>query len=373
LTLRSIKSRLAREVTLGQRGVRWVYRWVIHLMGVYYYLSLPVVIFVVAAFVGVSICFLLATSTSMGRDAFGWWKPLTVITFVGMGLVAVRASFVRMLAGRVGRALEPEEAPRLFELARQVAEKVETRPLDEIRLVPSAAIAVVERGGFLARLLRRTRRVLILGVAALEGLTQGAFRALLAHEYGHFSHRDTAGGDTALRARLAMEQLLGRIQGLPGDDRGDPVFRFVRFYYQLYCRLTLGASRLQEILADRTSVTAYGPKAFEQGLRHVVRRSVEFDRAVGKLRGGGATASGHQRGVYDVMRQFGPEDRAKIEAEVHEAVHRPSTADDSHPSPQERLAIIASFDAVDPLPDERMAWELFDDAERIEGEMRVEG
>lgn len=373
LTLRSIKSRLAREVTLGQRGIRWVYRWVINLTGIYYYLSLPVVIAIFAATTSGLICITLALSTPMERNAFAAWRPLTIALFLAMGLVAVWTSRVRMREGRIGRALEPDEAPRLFELARQVAEKVETRPLDEVRLVPSAGIAVVERGGFLARVFHRTRRVLILGVAALEGLTQGAFRALLAHEYGHFSNRDTAGGRVALRARLAMEQFLRRTQGLPGDERRDPIFRFFHLYYRLYCRLTLGASRLQEMLADRTAVTAYGPKAFEQGLMHVVRRSVEFDYALSRLRQQGVTAAAQETGLYDLMREFSPEDRMNIEAEVDHALHRPSTAYDSHPSPHERLAIIHGLDAVDPLPDERAVWELLPRAEQLEREMSAQG
>jgi Peptidase family M48 len=76
---------------------------------------------------------------------------------------------------------------------------VSTRPIDEIRVTPGCDLAVYEKGGFREKMQDRAKRILILGVGALNGMRQNAFRAVLAHEYGHFSHRDTAGGDVALR------------------------------------------------------------------------------------------------------------------------------------------------------------------------------
>ena len=42
----------------------------------------------------------------------------------------------------------------------------------------------------------------------------------------------------------------------------------------LFRRITHGASRLQEINADRVAAGVYGKEAFEEGLRHVIRRDV---------------------------------------------------------------------------------------------------
>ena len=43
----------------------------------------------------------------------------------------------------------------------------------------------------------KAQRLLILGVGVLDGFRLNAFRAVIAHEYGYFSNRDTAGGDVA--------------------------------------------------------------------------------------------------------------------------------------------------------------------------------
>src|SRR2546425_8822909 len=81
----------------------------------------------------------------------------------------------------------------------EVAQRVGTRPVDNVYMTPGAQVAVMERGrSMLARARGRAERCLILGAAALEGMRLGPFKAILAHEYGHFSNRDTAGGGVAL-------------------------------------------------------------------------------------------------------------------------------------------------------------------------------
>ena len=45
---------------------------------------------------------------------------------------------------------------------------------------------------------------------------------------------------------------------------------------RLFQRISHGASRLQEVMADRWAVAAYGAAAFTDGLRHVIERSIRF-------------------------------------------------------------------------------------------------
>jgi len=56
-------------------------------------------------------------------------------------------------------------------------------------------------------------------------------------------------------------------------------FHFPRVYNFIFRRISHGATRLQEILADRVAAQIYGAPAFEGGLRHVIRRSLEFEAA----------------------------------------------------------------------------------------------
>src|SRR5262249_47326617 len=187
LTLRSIEeadpngATGAKEISLRSR-----YKRLINVAGVYYYVSLPVVIFLVLAVAGS----ILYVFFMIGRI------PIKLALIVVIGAVVtiykmIRSLFVKIESEDPGRALKPEEAPGLWKLRREVAQAVGTRPIDEIRVTPGCELAVYEKGGFREKLQDRAKRILILGVGALNGMRQNAFRAVLAHEYGHFSHRDT--------------------------------------------------------------------------------------------------------------------------------------------------------------------------------------
>src|SRR4029079_3787239 len=120
-------------------------------------------------------------------------------------------------------------------------------------------------------------RVLILGAGVLEGFSQRALSSVLAHEYGHFQNRDTAGGDVSLRVNLAMQNFAESLMRRGKIRWWHLAVQFLRLYYVLFNRLTFGASRLQEVMADRTAVLAYGPAAFQEGLTHAIRSGLEFD------------------------------------------------------------------------------------------------
>ena len=122
------------------------------------------------------------------------------------------------------------------------------------------------------------KRSLILGVGALEGMTRQQLRAVLAHEYGHFSNRDTAGGRLPAVVQSSLFASMIRIAQGGGATFYNPAWHFVRGFHALFLRITLGASRLREIMADEFAAVVYGGQAFADGLTHIVRRSLEFDR-----------------------------------------------------------------------------------------------
>jgi len=116
----------------------------------------------------------------------------------------VQSLFVHVDDTQPGRALAREEAPDFWNLTRDVADKLGTRPLDQIRITPGTEMAVYERGTCKERQQDRAERTLLMGMGLLPGSQQNSFRAVLAHEYRHQSHRDTAGGDVALRVNRDM-------------------------------------------------------------------------------------------------------------------------------------------------------------------------
>src|SRR2546423_9711804 len=138
--------------------------------------------------------------------------PVKLIAVLVIGAVVtvyqmIRSLFVKREQEDPGRALREEEAPGLWALTREVAGVVGTRAVDEIRVTPGTDLAVYERGSARERRRGAAARGLILGVGVLNGFGTNAFPAVLAHEYGHFSHRDTAGRGAAPRANKGQLNL----------------------------------------------------------------------------------------------------------------------------------------------------------------------
>src|SRR5262249_9605196 len=130
---------------------------------------------------------------------------LLIVIFVSVSIGAmVRGLFSRRADLAPGPELDLVKLPDLRRAVSEVAQRIGTRPADVVYVTPGAQIAVFERGGVVKQLAGRRQRCLILGVATLEGLSIRPFKSILAHEYGHFSNRDTAGGAFALAVRRSV-------------------------------------------------------------------------------------------------------------------------------------------------------------------------
>src|SRR5262249_24175427 len=105
--------------------IRKYYRWLMNVAGVYYYISIPVVAFLVLAIAGsVTYGFIMA-----GRI------PIKLVAFLVFGALAtvfimIRSLFIKIDSEDPGRPLREDEAPALWALAREVARAVNTRPVD---------------------------------------------------------------------------------------------------------------------------------------------------------------------------------------------------------------------------------------------------
>jgi Zn-dependent protease with chaperone function len=281
----------------------------------------------------------------------------------------IRSLFVKIESEDPGRALKPEEAPGLWALTREVAQAVSTRPIDEIRVTPGCDLAVYEKGGFREKMQDRAKRVLILGVGALNGMRQSAFSAVLAHEYGHFSHRDTAGGDVALRVEQDMTKFAYAMALAGQAVWWNIAFQFLRVYHFIFRRITHGATRLQEIEADRVAAQNYGAESFEEGLRHVIRREVEFNRVASKEIEDAAQARRDLKNLYQLQVTSETFDQQMIETEINDIITRSTTEDDTHPSPIDRFRLAQRIVCNNPPSSNEMVWNLFASRESLTSEM----
>jgi Zn-dependent protease with chaperone function/tetratricopeptide (TPR) repeat protein len=340
--------------------IRNNYRRLINVAGAYYYISIPVVIFLVLATAGsITYAFIMA-----GRI------PIKLVFILAFGAIVtvykmIRSLFIKIESEDPGRPLREDESPELWALVREVAQTVGTRAVDEIRITPGTDMAVYERGSFKGRMQDRAHRILILGVGTLNGFDQKAFRAVLAHEYGHFSHRDTAGGDVAIRVDTDMMKF-----GFAMVEGGQAVwwniaFQFLRLYHFIFRRISHGATRLQEVLADRVAAAKYSAQAFEDGLTHVIRRQIEFDDIVYREITNANTAQRALNNLYELK----PSEQQEVEQQISEAMNRATTEDDTHPSPAERFRLARRVTCNNEFVSSGMVWDLFSNRVAITAEM----
>ena len=362
--LRSVENSDPNDITGGgQAGLKRVYKYVIGIAGAYYYISQPVVMFLVLALTAAIFVFFLW----IGQIPV---KLLLIIGFVSLATIfyMLKSFFVKVESEDPGRALTEAEAPGIWALARDVAMTLNTRPVNEIRITPGTELAVYERGGLRERMQDNAERILIIGTAVLNDFNQNAFRAVLAHEYGHFSNRDTAGGDTALRVNNHIIQLANAMAAGGAATFYNVAFQFLRIYHFLFRRITHGATRLQEILADRVAVYLYGAEAFKEGLSHVIRREVEFKHvAEAEIN----TAFGANRALQNLYEMSVSDEQIKgnLQKQSDEIINRPTTEDDTHPSPSDRFKLANRITSRECAPISGQVWELFTDRTALTKEM----
>ncbi|MCA9031212.1 MAG: M48 family metalloprotease [Planctomycetaceae bacterium] len=357
-TLRIINQKGADSVS-EHATLTAMYRYLINIAGIYYYISLPMLLLL-------SLAIMLSFSYAV------LMLPVLNLWLVGLALVVgaasvlatisgIRAVFVREKFSDDIRKLSREEAPQFWSLLDDVAEKVGTRTVDEIWISPGTEFAVTELGSFRQRLQDRGQRVLLLGTALLQDFRLMPLKSILAHEYAHFLHRDTAGGDVALRVQQAMQEFADAIIARGQIRWYDLAVHFLKFYHRLFQRFTLGASRLQEVLADRVAVKLYGASAFSEALRHTIRRSLEFNLCINRVVPQMAFEKATIQSFVELPTQLELSDQTAIDGALDDIWKRATTEEETHPSPRDRVRLARDLGVDFPIQS-NLAWNAFGEA-----------
>lgn len=156
-----------------------------------------------------------------------------------------------------GVVLTPTDAPELWATVTELARAADTRPPDEIRLIPEVNAAVQEDARLLG-LVAGTRR-LFLGVPLVMALDVAQVRSVLGHELGHYSRAHTRLGPITYRGQIAI---FSTIHTLARSVVG----WVLRGYAWLYVLVSAGVTRRQELEADRVSVRVAGREVARSAL-----------------------------------------------------------------------------------------------------------
>ncbi|MFJ9911176.1 M48 family metallopeptidase [Actinacidiphila glaucinigra] len=225
--------------------------------------------------------------------------PLLLSMAQGLGAIT-RSTPLRPDAVQVSR----EDAPALWELATGIAWRVGARPPDVLLLTGDANASVSEDGAALG-LLSGQRR-LHLGLPLLASLTHAELRAVLAHEFGHFSHQHTRFGAVAYRCDVALATTLGQW------DTGRRWFSLphlvvrgsVRLYTLAFRWLTFAVRRHQELEADRTAARLAGREVTASALRATHGTASAWQRFRREWLGPSALAGMHPDNPYLAFRSL---------------------------------------------------------------------
>ncbi|WP_410666166.1 M48 family metallopeptidase [Amycolatopsis sp. lyj-84] len=171
-----------------------------------------------------------------------------------------------------GVEVTPEDQPALWALVRELADEAGTRPPDEIYLDADVNAAVTERTSWLG--LRVLRRRMIIGVPLIMGLRQDQFRAVLAHELGHYGNKDTRFSALTYRGRKSIARVVS------GLGREGYFERFVGWLFKQYAKLyfvvSMSVCRAQELAADAVSARLAGTDAATSALREIEALAVTW-------------------------------------------------------------------------------------------------
>lgn len=300
-------------------------------------------------------------------------KLVIVIAIVGLGMAwaVLKSMFARMGTGSFGLKRNEQEAPRLFATLREVAGRVDTTPVDDVYVAPGAEIGVHQEGRGPWGMFGTKRRVLTLGLATLRTLNVSELKSILAHEYAHFSHRDTFYSRFIHRVDLSIHTALQGMGAAGGKlNYANPFFWFLVLYYRAYSMLSAGFSRSREFLADRMACSLYGSNVFSSALTKVATDGPLFETTMYGTIASLVSENKSFANMYEAFAEFkrGDDSRSHRE-EIRKGLdeERPSLFA-SHPTHRERLAAAESFPPGRDL-DDTPAIQLFEDPDALEKEL----
>jgi Zn-dependent protease with chaperone function len=193
---------------------------------------------------------------------------LAVICLVGGVAIlwAVLPRFDKFIAP--GPKLERDKYPKLFKELDTVARATDQAMPAEVYLVPDVNAWVMQRGGLMGF---GSRRVMGLGLPLMRILTCSQFRAVLAHEFGHYHGGDTKIGPWIYKTRGAIVRTVNSL------GSGSWLQKPFLCYGKMFLRITHAVSRRQEFVADELAARTVGAKPLADGLCHVHKVAPAFD------------------------------------------------------------------------------------------------
>lgn len=196
---------------------------------------------------------------------------LRVVLFVFIGAGTVLWSIIPRRDKFIppGPKLSPVDHPNLFAAVEEIAQETDQEPPAEIYADAQVNAWVANRGGVMGI---GSKRIMGVGLPLLQGLSVSQFKAVLAHEFGHYY-----GGDTRLGPWIYQTRsIIGRtIVNLAQQESF--LHKPFLWYGNMFLRVTHAISRQQEYAADALAARTVGSNHLINGLKRVHGSAMAYD------------------------------------------------------------------------------------------------
>lgn len=187
-------------------------------------------------------------------------------------------------------SISSDQQPRLWSLVRQVCRTLRTSEPDAV-ILHAEPTFFVQTGKLKVINGKVERKVLSIGLPSLNTLSTKELRAILAHEFAHFTGNDTLYSSLVLPIYLgtqaSMNRLLSEIRNKSETAQSAIAGFFIKMpmfipyaiifaYLKLFQLLDMKLSRMREKRADYIAAIVCGSEAFSNSLRKVTVFSRAF-------------------------------------------------------------------------------------------------
>lgn len=305
--------------------------------------------------------------------------PVGILALLGIGVLVGVFAILKGILQSLWRKPRFEPAilininkePALFLLIKDLCDLMETKLPDSI-ILHSGSTFFVQQGRLDVFNGKAKGRVLAISLPLLNGLSINEVRAILSHEFAHFTGRDTLYSSFVLPVYVGtVSACREMIQVIDNPDSSVwtkiPLFLpylALRFYLVLFHLVNMKISRSREKRADTIAVLACGFGSFSSALRKTVGiggafETVSVKHIVDELEKGKTFTN-----YYSVFRDTLPHLTDMVKEYENEALSESPSQYDSHPTLNSRLNYVP--ESAEQYDDTALALDLFANSQQYE-------
>ncbi|CAN1511313.1 M48_Ste24p_like domain containing protein [Fimbriimonadaceae bacterium] len=297
------------------------------------------IVFTTVAILLLALGLLIWQSVTRGR-VYGW-----AYLAIGVTLFSVLRSLFQHIPVEKEFELSREDAPLLWAEVDKITEQSSAPPVSKIVLDSELNASAGIRSKYL--LFGKREHVLTLGWALLQLLSADEARAVIAHEFGHFSGRH---GNFGARAHGLFVTLLTLYQSLAGGVTGFIFKPIVNWYFTRFDAMMFVLGRDNEYDSDAFAARYTSPLSAAQGLvRLNLSELAPFNPKDGILPEILQRASAPPRDLVLRLHRYIGNQRidSKSEDNLRLALKQQTDYNDSHPALSDRLKALDQMRSFD--------------------------